>query len=414
MISTNAYLFILTVLVFAFLILTATLILLLRKKASKDIAEAFKLLLPTISSVFDNPFFWLDRDGETIRFVNENAQKLIGQTQGELQGKNIKTISDKDLNIKNDELLKEGKAAVTQINFINKAKTPTLSEITILAIKTSVGDILGYAIIAEDIHEKEKMALIDNIEKYQKETDTQKKMMQKYAQKMIDLNTNIKNTFKSPENDLEGILKIISKDLHSFFNSYLTTLWISSGEEDNLKLAIQYGLSKEGLIKFQENIPSGNKILKSLEQKNIIIEDISSMPNTIKSFLMEDGVSAIMEIPFWENDKICGVVEIYLKDKEDAELYKNLSVHISTLLSALCAIFNIKIKSDPTLEAALKDKSDIEKKLYEKIKNLENELRELQELQELTVGRELRMMELKRQNDDLQTKLEECQTQIKK
>lgn len=413
MISTNAYLFILIALVFSFLILTATLIMLLRRKTSKDIAEAFRILLPTISSVFDNPFFWLDVDGETIRFANENAQKLLGLSQSALQNKNIKLLIDKDLNIKNNETIKQDKTLISQINFIDKNKKQTLSEITVLAIKTSAGDILGYAIIAEDIHEKEKLALIGNIEKYQQEMISQKKAFEKYSLKMQNLNASIKNTFKSPENNLESILKTISKDLHSFFESYFTALWIIEGDEEKLKLATQYGLSDEGIKRFQENIPSGEKILKSLEQKEIVIEDISSLSGTMKNFLTEEGVIAIAEIPFFENHNVCGVIEIYLKNKEDMALYKNLSMHISALLTALCAIFNIKLKSDPGFEAAMKIREEIEQKLYARIRSLEHDLEELKSLQQLTIGRELKMMELKRKNDDLQSKLEECQSQNK-
>lgn len=208
----------------------------------------------------------------------------------------------------------------------------------------------------------------------------------------------------------EDVLKNFIKELHNSANYYLTVLWIAEeGQEEKLKLFAQYGLSDSGIQKFEANFPTSGKILKAIDQGDMIIEEISALePSPLKTFLMEEGVFAVVEIPFFRNSRLYGVLEIYLKGKEDiTEPNKHFFCNISVALTTLGNIFNIKLSNNEEIERIKQVEKETTIKLEEKIKIQNRELSDLRKFQELTIGRELVMTELKNKIKQLEKQLEE-------
>lgn len=408
MITPDAYFFILIALVIAFIVLTSTLIILIKRKNNQDFAETFKTLVPSISSVFDNPFFWIDPDNATILYANERALEMLSFTEQEMRNKSLNLILSKSIDIKNDKAILQGKTMTLDIDFVSKNKKLITLEINIIPLKAPNQVIIGYLLIAEDMQEKEKSAIEEISQKYQQLLERRKLAKQIYAVKIDKLNSIIQDAFKDGQIKEEGALIGISEGLHNLFESYLTTLWISTNEDGKFKLIAQYGLSDEGIQRLEDSMPTGTRILKAIERKQASIEDVSTLQGAAKNLLIEEGVFAIAEIPFFKGNSPCGIIEIYLKNKEEFEAYEQSISYISTLITTLCSALHVKIVATPEIESVLKERDESEKKLLEKIRICEHDLGELKQLQNLTMGRELRMMELKRKIGDLEDALEKC------
>lgn len=408
MITPDAYFFILIALVIAFIVLTSTLIILIKRKNNQDFAETFKTLVPSISSVFDNPFFWIDPDNATILYANERALEMLSFTEQEVRNKSLNLILSKSIDIKNDKAILQGKILTLDIDFVSKNKKLIPLEINIIPLKAPNQVIIGYLLIAEDMQEKEKSAIEEISQKYQQLLERRNLAKQIYAVKIEKLNSIIQDTFKDGQIKEEKALIGISEGLHNLFESYLTTLWISTNEDEKFKLVAQYGLSDEGIKRLEDSMPTGTRILKAIERKQASIEDVSTLQGAAKNLLVEEGVFAIAEIPFFKGSSPCGIIEIYLKNKEEFEAYEQSISYISTLITTLCSALHVKIITTPEIESVLKEKDKLEQELLEKIRTCERDLGELKQLQNLTMGRELRMMELKRKIGDLEDALEKC------
>lgn len=231
------------------------------------------------------------------------------------------------------------------------------------------------------------------------------------SEKNKDLSIILKNISQTENGATpENILKKFIKELHSAINSYLTICWIVAEEqEEKLKLFAQFGLSDSGIKKFEADFPTGKKILKTIERQQTTIEDISSLESSpLKTFLIEEGISSVAEIPFFKNGNLYGILEIYLKDKEDIETAKQFFCNVSALLTALNNIFDAKLSNDEEIKKTKQAGDEIISKLIEKNKSQEKELADLKKIQEFTVGRELVMSELKDKIKNLEKKLEEC------
>lgn len=408
MITPDAYFFILIALVIAFIVLTSTLIIMIKRKNNQDFAETFKTLVPSISSVFDNPFFWIDPDNATILYANERALEMLSFTEQEMRNKSLNLILSKSIDIKNDKAILQGKTLILDIDFVSKNKKMIPLEINIIPLKAPNQVIIGYLLIAEDMQEKEKSAIEEVSQKYQQLLERRKLAKQIYAVKIEKLNSIIQDTFKDGQIKEEKALIGISEGLHNLFESYLTTLWISTNGDEKFKLVAQYGLSDEGIKRLEDSMPTGTRILKAIELKQASIEDVLTLQGAAKNLLVEEGVFAIAEIPFFKGNSPCGIIEIYLKNKEEFEAYEQSISYISTLITTLCSALHVKIITTPEIESVLKEKDKLEQELLEKIRTCERDLGELKQLQNLTMGRELRMMELKRKIGDLEDALEKC------
>lgn len=208
----------------------------------------------------------------------------------------------------------------------------------------------------------------------------------------------------------EDVLKNFAKELHNSSNYYLSVLWIAEkGQEEKLRLLAQYGLSDSGIQKLEVNFPTGRKILKAMNQGDMVIEEISSLePSLLKTFLTEENISAVAEIPFFKNGGLYGVLEIYLKGKEDIiESNKHFFCNISATLTALVNILNIKLSNSEEIKRAKQAGEEAMIKLEEKIKIQDKEIIDLRKFQELTIGRELIMSELKEKIKQLEKQLQD-------
>lgn len=226
--------------------------------------------------------------------------------------------------------------------------------------------------------------------------------------KIRKINIAIKNISLEIGNiSLTDTLKNITKELNNVFNPYLITCWIS--ENENLKLLAQFGLSDAGIKKFEANFPTGKKILNALEKKQVIIDDISNLESpVIKKFLTEEGIFAIAEIPFFKGDALHGILEIYVVDKENWEVDKQLFFSASNLITLLITIFDAKLSTDEEIKKLKQNEQETTSKLAGKISLYEKEIAELKRFQEVTIGRELVMLELKERLRQLEKQLKDC------
>lgn len=202
----------------------------------------------------------------------------------------------------------------------------------------------------------------------------------------------------------EIVKDIVVKDLYEIFNPYLIVFWtaISNEEgfsEENLKLAAYHGLSEQGIQKFQKDSPAADKLLKTLTDKLPIIENISSIKNiSLQTLLANEGVFAVAELPLFRSDgKICGILEIYLKNKEDFEDYKILLHSVRALLIMFCGIFYTKLSNDMEIKRLNQERDAMALEYQKRIKSYEYQVMDLKRLQDLTVDRELQMVKLKEQ-----------------
>lgn len=200
------------------------------------------------------------------------------------------------------------------------------------------------------------------------------------------------------------VKNIVVKDLYEILNPYLVIFWtdISSEEginEENLKLAAYHGLSEQGIQKFQKDSPAADKLLKALTDRLPIIEDISSIKNiSLQTLLANEGVFAVAELPLFRSDsKICGILEIYLKNKENFEDYKILLHSTRAILTTLCAVFYAKLSNDPEIKQLNQEKGAAILEYQKQIKSFEDQMIDLKRLQNLAIDRELQMVKLKEQ-----------------
>lgn len=413
MILENAYIFILIFLVLAIVLLIAVFVS-LQKRAEKNIIETFKKIFFLISPALDCFIIWIDSSGK-IFFANDYALKFLETADRRLQGANIESIFASQQDARKLISLESEKTPQIQTNFISKNNELIPVQLNVIPLKL-FGRNIGHIISTDNIRIKEIGELNKQIEKYANIIINQQKSQEEYIYKIQKLDAAIKNIFKksgvtSADDSFaisatkNNLFTGITDEFHNFFNSYLTTCWIIEGNEDRLKLLSQFGLSESGINKFEKDAPTSDKLLKSLEQKRVITEDISSVQNSLHALLREEGVQIIVEVPFFSGEKVGGVIEFYLKSNDDLEINKQLFNHISTLLTAINNIITIKLDFSEELRDINNDKKEIESRYFKKIESCERDLKELQEIQELTTGRELIMYKLKGEIEELKTQL---------
>lgn len=200
------------------------------------------------------------------------------------------------------------------------------------------------------------------------------------------------------------VKNIVVKDLYEIFNPYLIVFWTAilneeGVNEENLKLAAYHGLSEQGIQRFQKDNPAADKLLEALTDKLTIIENISSIKNiSLQTLLANEGVFAVAELPLFRSDsKICGILEIYLKNKENSEDYKILLHSTHALLTMFCAIFYAKLSNDPEIKRLNQEKDAAILEHQKQIKSYEDQVVDLKRLQDLAIDRELQMVKLKEQ-----------------
>lgn len=164
-------------------------------------------------------------------------------------------------------------------------------------------------------------------------------------------------------------------------------VYLLDGKSGELILKGQKGISPEivstiGKLKIGEDVAGAAVLRKSL----IIINDIEIAPPSI--YARKTGAKSLVSVPIKVRDKVLGVLNLVSRTprtfgKEEVELLESIANQMGV------AIENAN--------------------LYESIKQtnfeLEKRLKELEEFSELAVGRELRMIELKKEIEDLRKKL---------
>lgn len=408
----NAYIFILIFSVLALIVLVTVLVLLLCRKTERNIMETFKKIFPLISPLLDYFLIWTDSSGE-ISFANDYALKFLETDSKKLQGANIKSIFASQQDAQKLISIEQGKSLKIQTNFISKDKEVIPVQLDAISLRL-FGRHIGYIIIAGNMRVKEIDELNEQVAKYTKIIINQQKSQEEYINKIQKLDIAIRNIFKkSGVDNKNGIFKNIAGELHDFFDSYITTCWITEDGDNKLKLLVQLGLSESGINKFEKDIPTSDKILKSLEQKQVIIEDISSIQGSLHALLTEEGIRIITEVPFFSGEKVDGIIEFYIKNNDDLEINKQLFNHISTLLTAINNVIAIKLDFSEELQKINENKKEIELRYFKKVESCERELKQLQEVQQLTIGRELNMYKLKGENEELRTQLSNCESKNK-
>jgi len=184
--------------------------------------------------------------------------------------------------------------------------------------------------------------------------------------------------------------------MNSALNKLLEMTSVDSGDvylldkkSGELILKGQKGISPEivasiGRLKIGEGIAGVAVLRRDL----IVINDIDMAPTSMTIYARKIGAKSIISVPIKVRDNVLGVLDIVSHTprtfgKEDIELLESISNQMGV------AIENAN--------------------LYENLKQtnfeLEKRLKELEEFSEIAVGRELRMIELKKEIENLKEKI---------
>jgi putative methionine-R-sulfoxide reductase with GAF domain len=184
--------------------------------------------------------------------------------------------------------------------------------------------------------------------------------------------------------------------MNSALNRLLEMTSIDSGDvylldekSGELILKGQKGISPDvvsimGKLKIGEGVAGATVLRKSM----IIINDIETAPPSMTIYARNTGAKSLISVPIKARDRILGVLDLVSRTqrtfgKKDIEFLESIANQMGV------AIENAN--------------------LYENIKQtnfeLEKRLKELEEFSELAVGRELRMVELKKEIEDLKEKI---------
>ena len=409
--SLNVYILVLATLAISLFTLSAVFTFLLRRKFIKNIKEEIANIFPIISPMFDNSIIWADLSG-SISFINDYASKLLKINLEDFKDLKLKSIFESEIDAERIRLLEQGKPIKIQTNFISKDNEVIPVELS--AVLVAISNVsIGYILIADNLHVEEIKRLRVESDKCKKFIEEQKNGEEKHTKKINDLYGVINALLDDPKEtgvEQKEILKKITKDLGILFDTYLTICWLTkNGQNDGeeLELIEQYGLSDEGIKKMAENLPTGDKMMESMVKKQILITNVSSMDDSLRVFLEEEGVLAIADVPFFKNGEIFGILEFYLKNNEDGNVSREILSYASTLISAIFSIFDIKISNAEDVERLRREKDKEIDNLMSKIKYYDKEMEEMKRFQELTVGRELKMIELKREMEEFKNSVKD-------
>lgn len=188
--------------------------------------------------------------------------------------------------------------------------------------------------------------------------------------------------------------------MNSALNKLLEITSVDSGDvylldekSGELILKGQKGISSEvvstiGRLKIGEDVAGAVVLRRSL----IIINNIDIAPPSMTIYAKKTGAKSLVSVPIKARDRVLGVLDIISRTprtfgKEEVEFLESIANQMGV------AIENAN--------------------LYENLKQtnfeLEKRLKELEEFSELAVGRELRMIELKKEIEDLKKKIKKLE-----
>jgi putative methionine-R-sulfoxide reductase with GAF domain len=192
--------------------------------------------------------------------------------------------------------------------------------------------------------------------------------------------------------------------MNSALNKLLEIASVDSGDvylldekSGDLILKGQKGISPEvvstmGRLKIGEGVAG----VAALRRSQIIINDIDIAPPSMTIYAKKTGAKSLVSVPIKARDKVLGVLDLVSHTprtfgKEEVELLESITNQMGV------AIENAN--------------------LYENLKQtnfeLEKRLKEFEEFSELAIGRELRMIELKKEIIELKKEIEDLKEKIK-
>lgn len=162
-----------------------------------------------------------------------------------------------------------------------------------------------------------------------------------------------------------------------------------------------YTIDQKGIVSSIN--PKMLTLIDEISSEKILGENIFGAENTKKMNIDEDIRQALMGVPF---DK-----EVNATDRKGNEVYRQYSgtplfgIDGKTVTQVLFMVVDITERKKLENEIVLHTK-DLENRVADRTKELQTKLEELEQFERLTVGRELRMTELKQQIEKMRVKLE--------
>jgi putative methionine-R-sulfoxide reductase with GAF domain len=183
--------------------------------------------------------------------------------------------------------------------------------------------------------------------------------------------------------------------MNSALNKLIEVTGVDSGDvylmdekSGELILKGQKGISSE-VVPLIERLKIGEGVAGATVQQGdiIIIKDIEKAPQSMTVFGRKTGARSLISVPIKVRDKILGVLDLVSHTPrsfamEDIELLKSIATQIGIAVEKASLYEDLKITN---LE-------------------LEKRLKELEDFSEIAVGRELRMIELKKEIEELRKK----------
>lgn len=189
----------------------------------------------------------------------------------------------------------------------------------------------------------------------------------------------------------------IDELMTSALNKLLEITGVDSGDvylldekAGELILKGQKGISPE-VVPLIERLKIGEGVAgAAIQQGNVItINDIEAAPRSMTVYAKKMGAKSVVSVPISIRDKVLGVLDLVSHTKrtfteDEVELLKSIANQIGVALENANLYENLK-------------QTNLE---------LQKRLKELEEFSDIAVGRELRMMELKKEIEELRKKLE--------
>lgn len=189
----------------------------------------------------------------------------------------------------------------------------------------------------------------------------------------------------------------IDELMTSALNKLLEVTGVDSGDvylldekAGELILKGQKGISPE-VVPLIERLKIGEGVAgAAIQQGNVItINDIEAAPRSMTVNARKTGAKSVVSVPISIRDKVLGVLDLVSHTKrtfteDEVELLKSIANQIGVALENASLYENLK-------------QANLE---------LQKRLKELEEFSDIAVGRELRMMELKKEIEELRKKLE--------
>jgi len=336
---------------------------------------------------------------EQIISWNNYAEKLLGYSEKDLLMKHVSILYPPDewAKIRSENVRQKGMQHHLETKIICKNNKEIDVDISLSVLKNYEGNIIGSIGIIRDITERKKVENDLNISLKNQEIITE---ISRLFNGLEDFNTKMNKSFKILGKSINVSRVYVFEDYDDGKMTLNTFEWCNESIEsqiDNLQ-DLPYDM-----------FPSFKEILA---KKGLIkSSDIKDLPKDIYDVLAPKKIKSILILPLKTDEKTYGFIGF-----DDCIKHKKWSKNEIELLTAVTQVLTVSYqrkKAEDELKKqtiALADANIQATELVENLEKSQTELKEkideLERFKKVTVGRELKMIELKGKIEELENKEE--------